>query len=53
MYKYTYIYIYIYGKLQKFEHGPGTRYAGCPSSLGFGVGGESYSDFLASTVGLG
>ena len=27
-----------------------TIYAGAPSSLGFGVGGQSYSNFLASTV---
>ena len=25
-------------------------YAGVPSSLGFGVGGQSYSNFLASTI---
>ena len=33
----------------KLEFGPGSIY-GCPSSLGFGVGGESSSNFLASTV---
>ena len=33
---------------QKFEYGPGTIYAGCPS-LGFGIGGLSYSKFLAPT----
>ena len=32
------------------EYGPGTNYAGFPSSLCFGVGGPSYSNFLASTV---
>ena len=32
------------------QHGPGTIYAGFPSSLGFGVGGQSYSKFLAPTV---
>ena len=35
---------------QKLEHEPGTIYASCPSSPGFGVGGQSYSSFLASTV---
>ena len=32
------------------EYGPGTIYAGFPSSEGFGVGGQSYSNFPASTV---
>ena len=31
--------------------GPG-RYGGLPSFLSFGVGGQSYSNFLASTVGV-
>ena len=31
----------------KLEYGPGTIYAGCPSSLGFGVAGQTYSNFLA------
>ena len=35
---------------QQLEYGPGRIYAGFPSSLGFGVGGQSYSNFLASTV---
>ena len=35
---------------KKLEYGPGTIYAGFPSSLGFGVGGQSYSKFPASTV---
>ena len=30
--------------------GPGTFSAGVPSSLGCGVGRQSYSNFLASTV---
>ena len=29
---------------------PGVIYSGFPSSLGYGVGGQSYSNFLASTV---
>ena len=37
---------------KELEYGPGTIYAGCPSSLGFGVGGPSYSNFLASTAWL-
>ena len=37
---------------KKLEYGPGTKYAGLPSSLGFGAGGQSYSNFLASTVEL-
>ena len=32
------------------ENGPGTICAGVPSSLGFGVGGQSYSNFLASSA---
>ena len=32
------------------EYGPGTIYAGAPSSRGFGVGEQSYSNCLASTV---
>ena len=35
---------------KKLEYGPGTRYSGFPSFLGFGVGGQSYSNFLISTV---
>ena len=34
------------------ENGPRRIYAGCPSSGGFGVGGQSYSNLLASTVGV-
>ena len=34
----------------KLEYGPGTIQAGFPSSLGFEVGGQSYSNFLAATV---
>ena len=37
---------------KKLEYEPGTIYAGFLSSLGFGVGGESCSNFLASTVDL-
>ena len=33
---------------KKLEYGPGTMFAGFPS-LGFGLGGLSYSNFLAST----
>ena len=36
---------------KKLEYGPGTIYAGVPSSLGFVVGG--WSNVLASTVSLG
>ena len=36
---------------QKLEYGIGTIYAGFPSSLGFGVGRQPYSNFLASTEG--
>ena len=32
------------------EYGSGTIYAGFPSSLAFGVGEQSYSNFLASSV---
>ena len=35
---------------RKLEYGPGTIYADVPSSPGFGVGGLSYSKFLAPTV---
>ena len=35
---------------EKLEYGPGTICADFPSSLGFGAGGQSYSNFLASTV---
>ena len=35
---------------RKLEYGSGPFYAGVPSSLGFRVGGQSYSNFLASTV---
>ena len=34
----------------KLEYGHGTIDAGSPSSQGFGVGGQSYSNFLASIV---
>ena len=40
----------ISGISKKSEYGSGKIEAGCPSSLGFGVGGQSYSNFLASTV---
>ena len=36
---------------KKLEYGLGVIYASVPSSLGFGVG-QSYSNFLASTVGV-
>ena len=36
-----------YSGLQKVGTGPGAIYAGFPSSLGFGVGRQSYSNFLA------
>ena len=39
-----------YSRLKKFEYGPGTIVAGFPSSPGFEVGAQSYSNFLASTV---
>ena len=35
---------------KKLEYGPGTIYAGFPSSLGCGVGGQSYYDLLASAA---
>ena len=35
---------------KELEYGPGTICAGFACSLGFGVGGQSYSNFLASTV---
>ena len=37
---------------KKLEYGPGTIYAMLldPSSLGFGVGGQSYSNLLAFLV---
>ena len=35
---------------KKLEYGPGAIYAGVRSSLGFEVGGQSYSNFLAATV---
>ena len=31
------------------EYGPRMIYAGVPSSEAFGIGGQSYSNFLAST----
>ena len=33
---------------KKLEYGSGTILAGFPSSLSFGVGRQSYSNFLAS-----
>ena len=39
-----------YGRLQKLEHGPRMLSAGFASSLGFQVGGRSYSNFPASIV---
>ena len=39
-----------YSRLQELKYGPGTMHTGFPSSLGFGVGGWSYSNFLASAV---
>ena len=36
---------------KNLEYGPGTIYAGVPFTLSFGVGGQAYSKFLASTVG--
>ena len=39
---------------RKLEYGPRMIYAGFPHSLGFGLGGQSYCNFLAATVpGLG
>ena len=37
---------------RKLEHGPGRMYGGVPSFLGFGVGGQSYLNFLVSTVNI-
>ena len=37
---------------KKLEYRPKTIYAAFSSSLGLRVGGQSYSDFLASTVGV-
>ena len=34
---------------KELEYGPKAIYAGFPSSPGFGVRGQSYSNFLAST----
>ena len=39
-------------KPKKLEHGLGTSYGDFLFSLGFGIGGQSYSNFLASAVGL-
>ena len=39
-----------YSRLHKVGQWPRTMYAGVPSSLGLGVGGQSYSNFLSSTV---
>ena len=36
---------------KKLEHGCRMMYAGCSSFFGFGAGGRSCSNFLASTVG--
>ena len=55
---YIYVYYAVYGisictvGSKKLEYGPGTICAGCPSSPGFGVGGQSYSNFPAYTLGL-
>ena len=38
---------------KKLEYVPGTGYAGFSSSLGFAVGGHSYSNFLASAYRRG
>ena len=35
---------------EKLEYGPGTTCSALSSSLGFGAGGKSYSNFLAATV---
>ena len=43
------VYIYIVDS-KKLAYGSGTILAAFPSSLSFGVGGQSYSNFLASTV---
>ena len=37
---------------KKLEYGPRTICAGCPSSQGFGVGAQSFPNFLASTAVL-
>ena len=37
----------------KLEYAPGTMLAGFPSSQAFGVEGQSYFNFLVSTVALG
>ena len=37
---------------RKLEYGSGTNQAGFSSSLGFGLGGQSYSTLMASTVHL-
>ena len=43
----------LYSRLQKSrEKGPGMIYPSFPPSLGFGVGGQSYSKLVASTVDL-
>ena len=41
-----------YSRFQKVGIWSWDDYAGFPSSPGFGVGGHSYSNFLASTVGI-
>ena len=35
---------------EKLEYGPGRIYASCPSYLGYGSGGRTYSKLLASSV---
>ena len=35
---------------KKLEYGPGTIYGGVPCFLSFGIGGQSYANFLASPV---
>ena len=37
---------------KKLEYGPGSIYAGVPAFQAFGNGGQAYSNFRASTVGL-
>ena len=37
---------------RKLEYGSGRIQAGFPSSLGFEVGGQSKSSFLASMIGI-
>ena len=39
-----------HSRFQKLEYGSGTVDSSSPSSPGFGVGGQSYSKFLASAV---